>query len=107
MLTYFSAVMSNDTGLNMVREASDWLRSMERPEGWAYAYTYDGREAYTGQYRDMLRTDYHTRTKVVLDCVDEVLNVAGTGGVAFISAPGPVGDPGRRSRWHSSRAAAP
>ncbi len=81
MLTYFSAVMSNDTGLNMVREAFDWLRSMERPEGWAYAYTYDGREAYTGQYRDMLRTDYHIRTKVVLDCVDEVLNVAGTGGV--------------------------
>ena len=81
MLTYFSAVMNNDTGLNMIRESYDWMRSVEHPDGWAYKYTYDGREAYTGQYRDILRSDYHCRDKVVLDCVEEVLEVTGTGGV--------------------------
>jgi len=81
MLTYFSAVMGKDVGLNMVRESYRWLRSVERQGGWAYKYTYDGREAFTGAYRNMLRSDVHGRGKVVLDCAEKVLDVTANGGV--------------------------
>ena len=81
MLTYFSAAMGKDVGLNMVREAYQWLRSVERQGGWSYKYTYDGREAFAGAHRNMLRPDGHGRAKVVLDCAEKVLEVTADGGV--------------------------
>ncbi len=93
MLTYFSAVMNKDVGLNMVRESYDWLRSVEHRDGWAYKYTYDGREAFTGAYRNMQRPDVHGRAKVVLDCAEQVLEVTEDGGVTALRArygPRPV-----------------
>lgn len=81
MLTYFSAALNKDVGLNMVREAYDWMRTVEHRDGWAYKYTYDGREAFTGDYRNMLRPDAHFRAKVVLDSVEKVLEVTRDGGV--------------------------
>jgi hypothetical protein len=54
---------------------------MERPGGWAYKYTYDGREAFTGAYRNVLRPDVHIRSTVVLDCVEKVLEVTSQAGV--------------------------
>lgn len=81
MLTYFSAVMNQDVGLNMVREGYDWLRKVELKDGWAYKYTYDGRAAFTGAYRNILRPGAIGRSKVVLDCVEKVLEVTENGGV--------------------------
>jgi len=81
MLTYFSAVMNKDVGLNMVREAYDWMRYVEHRDGWSYKYTYDGREAHTGAYRNILRSDAHGRGKVILDCVEKVLDVTEEGGL--------------------------
>jgi hypothetical protein len=84
MLAYFSAVTNNGTGLNMIRESYDWLRSMERPGGWAYKYTYDGREAATGAWRDILTPAYHFRDKVQLESVETVLNAVQNGGVSAL-----------------------
>jgi hypothetical protein len=81
MLTYFSGVTGRNAGLNMVREAYDWLRSAERKNGWAYKYTYDGQGAFAGAYRNMLRPDVHSRSKVVLDCAEKVLEVTNAGGL--------------------------
>ncbi len=93
MLTYFSAAMNKDVGLNMIREAYDWLKSVERRDGWAYKYTYDGQEAFAGAYRNMLRPDVHGRSKVVLDGVEKVLQVTENGGIEALRSwygPRPV-----------------
>lgn len=95
MLTYFSAVLGDEVYLNMVREGYKWLKSVEKPKGsayqygfdesdtggWSYKYTYDGREAWTGLYRNIVRHDFHGRNKVVLDGVEKVLHVAEQGDV--------------------------
>ncbi len=95
MMTYFAMVTERKAHLNMVREGYNWLKSVEREGhdnyqygygmdgtgGWAYKYSFDGREAFTGNYYTVLHPAFHIRAKVWLDATEQVLGVAEGGGL--------------------------
>jgi hypothetical protein len=49
--------------------------------GWAYKYTYDGREAFPTSYGHVARPDFHNSVKVLLGGVEEVLSVTEVDGL--------------------------
>jgi len=107
MLTWFYTATGKDRYLNLLKESYDWLRSVEKPDGWAYQYLPDGSEVFTWKtevYRydkpetwpkKVQKSEYegenayetwgkYRRNKVQLYDTDKILKILNSGGLAAL-----------------------
>ena len=89
MLGWLYGMTGREESLALLRETYAWMRSVERPEGWAEYYLPDGTEVFCRD-RKLWRYDdakaptdapaAYTRDKVRLDDVKKLLDVIAAGG---------------------------
>jgi hypothetical protein len=66
MLIWFYAATGNEDCRKLFEEAYTWQKSVERPEGFAPKYSYDGEEAMTSGYRAYRFSEWPELTRYVI-----------------------------------------
>jgi hypothetical protein len=87
---WFYLITGEEKYFTLIRESYDWLKSAERPEGWAYQYLPDGTEAFSIGYKtyrydqpatwpDGKNPYPYSREKVQLGAVPPILEIYNKG----------------------------
>lgn len=96
---WYYAITGEKRFFDLLRESYFWLRSVEKPEGWAYAYLSDGSPVFTYRFRvfrldeieneqmnEMLADSalrskyYYSNLKVDLKAAEQILHLIESGG---------------------------
>ncbi|MEO2049696.1 MAG: pectate lyase [Pirellulales bacterium] len=120
MCTWFYAITGEERYVQLMREARSWIKSVERPEGWAYQYLADGTPVFSTRFQ-LYRVDqpetwptveslgeacrwqeqYRHPVHTNLRYVDQVLKIVDEGGLEGlrITINGSVVDEKAYLRW--------